>query len=366
MATTGTLHMLTSTSASEALYLQLPESTDLRVPEVLIHGAWDIELGQDNTSLSRSYTSQSLIDKNLTRTVRTRSSDPDDGFQRRMPKTSCRQSRGFNLAENHSFDDFRLFNFDLNSIWAITTSISQFPSVDRWLKKIKSLYRWAERGESEEQQAMKDLTQLNSKLTIPESSRSQKFQTQDPSRSPLGGVSVPMLPPPTRMSISQSLDIGSTGMSISLIDLNQYNTVASNTNSSFPELKNVPNMNPSMIQAIGESALPSTFKALQRDAARESTRATGLNAVSGMGSGGISQLCQFSVYLEEAPMTSAVTSIGDEQDNLFDQLLPNSSIKKSIANNDTENGVLTSKLNAVVENEAYATSVSFAPSNILR
>ena len=366
MATTGTLHMLTSTSASEALYLQLPESTDLRVPEVLIHGARDIELGQDNTSLSRSYTSQSLIDKNLTRTVRTRSSDPDDGFQRRMPKTSCRQSRGFNLAENHSFDDFRLFNFDLNSIWAITTSISQFPSVDRWLKKIKSLYRWAERGESEEQQAMKDLTQLNSKLTIPESSRSQKFQTQDPSQIPLGAVSGPMLPPPTRMSISQSLEIGSTGMYISLIDLNQYSTVPSNTNSSFPELKNVPNMNPSMIQAIGESALPSTFKALQRDAARESTRATGLNAVSGMGSGGISQLCQFSVYLEEAPMTSAVTSIGDEQDNLFDQLLPNSSIKKSIANNDTENGVLTSKLNAVVENEAYATSVSFAPSNILR
>ena len=356
MATTGTLHMLTSTSASEALYLQLPESTDLKVPEVIIHSARDTELGRDNTSLSRSYTSQSLIDKDLTRTMRIKNCD--DGFQRRMRKTSCRQNRGSSLAEIHSLDDFRLFNFDLSGIWAITTSISQFPSVDRWLKRIKSLYRWRERGRSDVLQEMEDLTQRSSEVIIPEISRSHKFQTKNSGRNPLSTVSGPMPPPPSRVSISQSLEIGSTGMFISLIDLNQHSTVASNISSSFPESKNIPNMNPNLIQVIGESALPLTFKALQRDAARESTRAMGLNTVTGMDAGGVSQLCRFSIYLEEAPMATAVTSAREEQDNLFDQLMPSSNINKSIANNDTQDVVSISKEDALIENDAYATSVS--------
>lgn len=374
MATTGTLHLLSSTSATEALYLQLPDSTDYRVPEVVVHSARDVELERGNATMAndslsenaRTFINRSAIDKNLPRTMRVRSCD--DGLQKRMRRMPCYQSRGSGLALPIGRDDFGSSSSDLNSVWAIATGISQFPSVDSWLKILKGLFLWGERGRSEAFRAAENPTQQNSKMSVSEGSKCQgcdleSFSEIGGSRlNTLGTTAGSIVLPPPRMTSPQSLEIGSTGMSIRLIDLSQLSVVVKNQNLSFPVIRNNPNMNPNLIQAIGESALPETFKGLQRDATKESIRAMGLNTVTGMGSSGISQLCQFSINIEEAPMeTTARSTMDQQQQTLFDHLMPGANINKSSANdsNSTSGAVyLKRKEEELARNEAYATAVS--------
>ena len=180
-------------------------------------------------------------------------------------------------------------------------------------------------------------------------------------------------PSPAPVYQPHSLPVGNTGMILHLINLAQPASASSNSSSPFtraPPRWTLPDMNPDHMQAIGESALPVTFKNLQRTAAMErfepGVLGLGLTFNAGVGGGGIAQKCRFSMKLQESPME---TSPGkDEQWTFIDQLVGN------ITNSDSMRVAGTNEKSTEKDKEiedvaaaasarskaAYASTVSFA------
>ena len=135
-------------------------------------------------------------------------------------------------------------------------------------------------------------------------------------------------PSPAPVYQPHSLPVGNTGMILHLINLAQPASTSNNSSSRFtkaPPRWTLPDMNPDHMQAIGESALPVTFKNLQRTAAMErfepGVLGLGLAFNAGIGGGGVAQKCRFSMKLQETPMEASPGK--DEQWTFFDQLVGN-------------------------------------------
>ena len=175
-------------------------------------------------------------------------------------------------------------------------------------------------------------------------------------------------PSPAPLSRPQSLPVGNTGMILHLINLAQPPFVASNSSSSFtsaPSRWVLPDMDPDHMQAIGESALPLTFKNLQRSTSMERLYPA-LAFNSGRGGPDVAQKCRFSMKLQEPPMENSPGK--DEQWTLIDQLLGNITNSDSMRVAGTEDKVSEKKKDAEAVAEAasarskaaYASTVSSA------
>ena len=173
-------------------------------------------------------------------------------------------------------------------------------------------------------------------------------------------------PSPAPLSRPQSLPVGNTGMILHLINLAQPPFVASNSTSSFtsaPSRWVLPDMDPDHMQAIGESALPVTFKNLQRSTSMERLYPA-LAFNSGRGGPDIAQKCRFSMKLQEPPMDNSPGK--DEQWTLIDQLLGNITNSDSMRVAGTEDKTTEKKKDAEAIAEAasarskaaYASTVS--------
>ena len=171
--------------------------------------------------------------------------------------------------------------------------------------------------------------------------------------------------PPKRL---QSLAVGSTGMFIHLINLNQLPAIMrenSSASSIASELKRaMPDMNPNLIQAIGESSLPPTFKSLQRSSAVErfDTGVLGMAFGLGTGASGIAQSCPFSIRLKEPAMVVAESEKEKEKEKQWDisQLIANmtSTGKAHVLGDEDKTKDSSAAVIAARSNSAYATTVS--------
>ena len=172
----------------------------------------------------------------------------------------------------------------------------------------------------------------------------------DPANPSAGGMKAAVLPIPA-MSPPRSLSVGNTGMTIHLIDMSQPPLVIANTSSLFTTLQ-VPrstiDMNPNLIQAIGESSLSANFKNLQRAAAFD---ASGMTFSLGKKAGGIAQQCQFSLTFSEAPMEG----YKDPKKVFLNQLMPNTTHTEGDSGGVEEDAASLARRNA-----AYASSVSYS------
>ena len=323
--------MLSSSSANEALFLKLPHSVEslsdesnLNTTKLEVAGEMHssvskpVQLTANFNRTSMNYSNRSAHERTL-HTNRLRAAEQTDGpksRKRRRPRILSYES-AYEQGDQQAVVD-QPFNTDIRKLYI---DLQQMPSIDGGLSQLSYLLgsrSWESKGVQQHRSLTSDLA--SEVTTGMGAANVQLINTTS-----TGKVSGLQLKLPTFVSAPQSQEIGSTGMSIHLIDMSRAHIATVNGTS--PSLvlppKNVlHDMDPDFMQAIGESYLPISFKNLQRSATLEFSNSAGVDISVGKGVSGIAQLCQFSVLMSEAPMKSSVSN-SDPKRTFLSNLIPN-------------------------------------------
>lgn len=291
--------MLSSARATEKLYLQLPAKLN------------DVGETKVTTRSNKSFTANNIHNKNTT-----------------MENHTVNNNNSLN-GHMYSHRQSRLLSVLPSMIAAVDTSpvenglTSIFSYMDDWLKTDEFLAEETIRSINYRQL----LSSLHTRLAWKEGAAAQISHTQRDMQqlqkvsSNVSGINSAALPLPSSI---RSLSVGSTGMKIHLIDV--IPLLSNKSISLIANIRKIPGFGENLMQVIGESVLPVSFKNLQSSMGLDSqvlgtgagisTTITQPGTVaydtfkSGNSEGSpflISQLCQFTMRLNEYPIETKAT-----------------------------------------------------------
>ena len=374
LAATGELHLLSSIQASEMLFLQLPDSKT-HLQETYNNFTKTSTEQPLDTQLNPGHMIASVSGRNGNRTIvkggagnrtsrNNKSLDSEDNYianrprKRRHPRLLSNYDpsaeidvRGYKLSRDAYVED------EVLPVW------KKHPQVfdSDWEMDMNSDKKLTQKG-----RRMLSTIPVTSTFFVQPLTTEQSFNDNRLVGEPGTPTSTPVLSPKR----IQSLAVGSTGMFIHLINLNQLPALMrenSTTSLTSESKRAIPDMNPNFIQAIGESSLPPTFKSLQRSSAVERFDPGAFGIAFGLGTGtsGIAQSCQFSIKLKE-PAT--VVDLGKEveierekdmQWEYLNELIANMTNSKShVSGDEVKVKESSAAILAARSNAAYATTVS--------
>ena len=362
--------MLSSSSANEALFLKLPHSVENLIDESNLNMTKLEVAGEIHSSVSKpvqltanfhrtsmDYGNRSAHERTL-HTNKLRTPEQTDGpksRKRRRPRILSYES-AYELSDQMSDQQAVVdqpFNTDIRKLYI---DLQQMPSIDGGLSQLSYLLgsrSWGSRGRQQHRSLTSDIAP--EVTTGMGAANIQLINTTS-----AGKVSGLQIKLPTFVSAPQSQEIGSTGMSIHLIDMSRAHIANINGTSPLlvlPPKKVLHDMDPDFMQAIGEPYLPISFKNLQRSATLEFSNSAGVDISVGKGVSGIAQLCQFSVLMSEAPMKSSVSN-SDPKRTFLSNLIPNATDTARSENKKRDEDVTAS-------HAAYASSVRLALHNLM-
>lgn len=374
LAATGELHLLSSIQASEMLFLQLPDSK-LNLQDTNDNATKSSTEQQLNTQLNPGHLIAAPGGRNNNRTIvkggmGNRTSRNNKSFDGEDSYISNRQRKRRHPRLLGNYDPYA--EIDVRSYKLSRDAHVTDVELPTW-KKHPQVFDggWETNMNSEKKVTRNERRALS---TVPVTSA---FFVQPLSTGKLlednrivGDPGTPTSTPVLAPKQIQSLAVGTTGMFIHLINLNQLPALMRENNSTSPTSESrraIPDMNPNLIQAIGESSLPPTFKSLQRSSAVERFDPGVLGIAFGLGTGtsGIAQSCQFSIKLKE-PAT--VVDLGKEariereremQSEFISQLIANMTNSKTrLSGDEVKVKESSASILAARSNAAYATTVS--------
>ena len=383
LAATGELHLLSSIQASEMLFLKLPDrDSKTHLQETSVNFTKSGTEQPPDTQLNPGHVIASISSRNGNRTIvkggagnrtsrNNKSLDGEDNYitnrprKRRHPRLLGDYDpyaevdvKGFKLSRDAYVEDERL------PVWKKHPQVfdSDWEMDENSDKKL-----------TQKERRMLSTVPVTSTFFVQPLTTEQSFDDNRLVGEPGTPTSTPVLPPKKL----QSLAVGSTGMFIHLINLNQLPALMKENNSTSASSvtseskRAIPDMNPNFIQAIGESSLPPTFKSLQRSSAVERFDPGAFGIAFGLGTGtsGIAQSCQFSIKLKE-PAT--VVDLGKELEVVVDverekemqweyinQPIANMTNSKSrVSGDEVKVKESSAAILAARSNAAYATTVS--------
>jgi hypothetical protein len=276
LATSGSLYLLSSMLASENLFLQVPET--------------EAATNQGNQKLSVVNKEQTaLAEINISVNISANNvKNHDDMHRQTKSKKRQQQFRSLSDTSLESFED-RKDNLEHSSFYPEDSVLNDYLLTERFPKGSlrRSLFS-----------AFESVYQLVSRDKRHERSLSTPHNFQTPEN-----FSQPNPDSKSDLSKSKSLAVGTTGMYIKLIDVfPSPSIILSNGTSTFPSSplqKKRHVINPDLMQAIGESSLPITFKKLQINSGQTASAVHPSNASQ---TEGISQSCQFVMNLDIPPI----------------------------------------------------------------
>jgi hypothetical protein len=283
--------------AAESLFLQVPETE-----------AATNQGNQKPSVVSKEQTT--LVDSNISVNISANKvKNHEDMHRRTKSKKGQQQSRS--LANEASLLDIEdgKDNLEYSDLYLEDSVLDDYLLTERFLKGSirRSLFS-----------ALESVYQLISRDKRHERSLSTAHNSQT-------SVNVSQSNPDSKsdFSKSKSLAVGTTGMYIKLIDVTPFpSIILSNGTSTFPSSplqKKRHAINPDLMQAIGESSLPITFKKLQINTGQTASPAPHPGNASR--TDGISQSCQFVMNMNVPPINKDFNK--DVNKDFFNQLVAN-------------------------------------------